>query len=111
MDMPLVLPLRRMHRGRLVECAAVALAPGALMAGYLSMAWYGFDLRDEGYFLTHARRIQLGGLPYRDFDTPYAPGVFYLYAWLLERFGAGMELLRTPAVIGRVISFGALYLL
>jgi hypothetical protein len=101
----------RMSRGRLVEAAAVTLALAAVVAGYLSLAWYGFDLLDEGYFLTHARRIQLGGLPYRDFDTPYTPGVFYLYAWLLDRFGPAMELLRTPAVVGRAFTFGALYLL
>ncbi|HET7769784.1 MAG TPA: glycosyltransferase family 39 protein, partial [Chloroflexota bacterium] len=100
-----------MSRGRAVEAAAVCLALAAVVAGYLSLAWYGFDLLDEGYFLTHARRVQLGGLPYRDFDTPYTPGVFYLYAWLLERFGPSMELLRTPAVIGRALTFLALYLL
>lgn len=101
----------RMGRGRIVEVAAVALALTAVTAGYMSLAWYGFDLLDEGYFLTHARRIQLGGLPYRDFDAPYTPGIFYLYAWILDRFGAGMELLRAPAVIGRTVSFLALYLL
>ena len=100
-----------MRRGHFVEAAAVVLALAAVYAGYMSLVWYGFDLLDEGYFLTHARRIQLGGLPYLDFDTPYTPGVFYLYAWILERFGAGMELLRAPAVIGRVVSFLALYLL
>src|SRR5688572_14999568 len=100
-----------MHRGRLAEAAVVCASLAAVVAGYLSLAWYGFDLLDEGYFLTHARRIQLGGLPYQDFDSPYTPGVFYLYAWLLERFGPSMELLRAPAVIGRALTFLALYLL
>ena len=56
-------------------------------AFYASLAWYGFDLLEEGYFLTHARRVQAGGLPYRDFSTPYTPGVFYLYAWMMDWIG------------------------
>jgi hypothetical protein len=89
--------------------AAALVVVGAICAWYLSLAWYGFDLLDEGYFLTHARRIQLGGLPYRDFDTPYTPGIFYLYAWLLDWVGSSMVALRTPAVLGRGLTFLLLY--
>src|SRR5918999_6041780 len=100
-----------MHRGRWIEAAAVTLALAAVVGGYMSLAWYGFDLLDEGYFLTNARRVQLGGLPYRDFDAPYTPGIFYLYAWLLDWLGSSMVVLRTPAVIGRGVTFLLLYLL
>lgn len=93
------------------ELAAALAVVGAVCAWYLSLAWYGFDLLDEGYFLTHARRVQLGGLPYRDFDTPYTPGIFYLYAWLLDWVGSSMVALRTPAVIGRGLTFLLLYVL
>src|SRR5207249_1010561 len=64
---------------------------------------------DEGYFLTHARRVELGGLPYRDFSTPYTPGVFYLYAWIMDRAGPNMAALRAPAVVGRGMELLTLY--
>src|SRR5919204_1797867 len=77
---PAVLPLRLSPAGhvRRRELALACLAVALVCAGYLALAWYDFDLLDEGYFLTHARRVELGGLPYRDFSTPYTPGVFYL---------------------------------
>ncbi len=79
-------------------------------AFYASLAWYGFDLLEEGYFLTHARRVQLGGLPYRDFSTPYTPGVFYLYAWMMEALGADLLALRVLSVLARAVTFAGLYL-
>ena len=110
---PTVLPLRLSPAGhvRPRELVLVCLAVALVCAAYLALAWYDFDLLDEGYFLTHARRIQLGGLPYRDFSTPYTPGVFYLYAWILDHFGPNMVALRTPGVLGRGAEFLALYLL
>jgi hypothetical protein len=107
------LPPRRLALRRPVRPAEVALAAvvvALVCAGYLALAWYDFDLLDEGYFLTHARRVELGGLPYRDFSTPYTPGIFYLYATILAHFGPNMVALRTPAVLGRGIEFLALYL-
>jgi len=59
--------------------AAVALGVTALVcAVYLSFAQYGFDILEEGYFLANAQRVLKGDLPYRDFNTPYTPGIFYL---------------------------------
>src|SRR2546428_635228 len=74
---------RARPRERVLVCRAVAL----ICAAYLALAWCDFDLLDEGYSLPNARHVQLGGLPYRDFDSPYTPGVFYLYAWILDHFG------------------------
>jgi hypothetical protein len=76
---------------------------------YVSLAWYGFDPLEEGYFLTNARRVQLGGLPYRDFDAPYTPGVFYLYAWMMSWLGQNLVALRVLQVIGRIVYCLALY--
>jgi hypothetical protein len=92
--------------------AGVALGVvGLVCAVYLSLAHYSFDILEEGYFATHARRVQLGGLPYRDFSTPYTPGVFYLYAWLMDHFGPSVIALRVVQVLGRGVLCLALYAL
>ena len=67
---------------------------------YLWVSRYGFDLLEEGYFSTHSRRVQLGGLPYRDFSTPYTPGIFYLGARLMDWFGTDVVTLRLPVSAG-----------
>ena len=54
--------------------------------------------------------MQLGGLPYRDFSTPYTPGVFYLYAWMMEALGADLLALRVLSVLARAVTFAGLYL-
>ena len=92
------------------EAAVVGLVLALVCLVYYSLRWYGFDLLEEGYFLTNARAVQLGHLPYRDFDTPYTPGVFYLYARLMDWFGTDLTVLRTWQIGGRVAFFLALYL-
>lgn len=91
------------------ELTIVAVVAALLCAAYLACARYGFDLLEEGYFATHARRVQLGGLPYRDFSTPYTPGVFYLYARMLDWFGPDIVPLRWLQVVGRLALGIALY--
>jgi|GEM_PF-6248223 len=78
-------------------------------AVYLSFAQYGFDILEEGYFLANAQRVLEGDLPYRDFNTPYTPGVFYLYAWLMEQAGNNLVILRITQVVSRGIFALALY--
>ena len=85
------------------------LTSALVCIGYLWVSWYGFDLLEEGYFSTHSRRVQLGGLPYRDFSTPYTPGIFYLGALLMDWFGTDVVTLRLPQVISRVVLSLALY--
>ena len=45
------------------------------------------DFYDEGVILQGAERIARGGLPYRDFQTVYAPGQFYVVAAAFRVFG------------------------
>lgn len=92
------------------EALIAGLVVALLCAMYGSFSWYGFDLLEEGYFATHARRVQRDGLPYRDFSTPYTPGVFYLYTHVLDWFGADIVLLRWLQVAGRGALGLALYI-
>src|SRR5207253_751766 len=55
---------------------------------------YWLDLIDEGYFVYLGSRVQAGDLPYRDFDTYYTPGIFYLFAWTFDLFGVTVEPIR-----------------
>ena len=98
------------RRRRLIAEAALVTAVAALIGGvYLSFAQYGFDMLEEGYFLTNAWRVWRGDVPHRDFDAPYTPGIFYLYAWIFEHFGRSVVLLRELHVAARFVFFLALY--
>lgn len=77
-----------------VETLIVLLGAVAVFAVYAWSARYWIDLIDEGYFLYLASRVQAGALPYRDFDTYYTPGIFYLYAWAFDLFGLRVEPIR-----------------
>ena len=92
------------------EAIAVAALLALVAVCYLSLRWYGFDVLEEGYFLTNARVVQHGGLPYRDFDAPYTPGIFYLYAWMMDRLGPDLLAMRTLQTAGRIVCYVALYL-
>ena len=35
-------------------------------------------------------RVHAGDIPYRDFDTYYTPGIFYLYSWMFSLFGVSV---------------------
>src|SRR5687768_6217483 len=70
------LPLARCR----AEHLAVALVAVLVLAAHVWAGQFGIDPVDEGYFLSLADRVHQGALPYRDFDTYYTPGVFYLYA-------------------------------
>jgi hypothetical protein len=91
------------------ELFIVGITSALACIAYVWASWYGFDLLEEGYFATHARRVQLGGLPYRDFSTPYTPGIFYLGARLMDWFGTDVVMLRLPQVVSRVVLSLALY--
>jgi hypothetical protein len=101
----------RVHQGRLIalESVLAGVVVALLCGAYLWFARYGFDLMDEGYFMSHARRVELGALPYRDFSTPYTPGVFYLYAGAMHGFGADVVGLRWLHVAARAVVALGLY--
>jgi len=86
-----------------VEIAAVAVAAVALFALYVWSTRYWIDLIDEGYFVYLSSRVQAGDLPYRDFDTYYTPGIFYLYAWTMDLFGETVMPIRVLMSAVRVL--------
>jgi hypothetical protein len=104
-------PARRPARpaGAWGESAVVLSVVAVMCAAYYSFAHYGFDILEEGYFLANAQRVQAGDLPFRDFNAPYTPGVFYLYAWLMDHVGPNVVALRALQVLGRGVLVLALY--
>ncbi len=84
----------RAWTGHRREWMAVLLVALAVLVGHVLSGQVGIDPVDEGYFLSLADRVRAGSLPYRDFDTYYPPGIFYLYAWLFQLFGVGVGVVR-----------------
>src|ERR687883_1352616 len=97
--------------GSVSEPLAVGLGTLAVLGAYAWIARYGIDLVDEGYFLDLASRVQHGQLPYRDFDTYYTPGLFYLQAGALALLGPNVLTLRLPMVGLRLACGLLLYVL
>jgi hypothetical protein len=96
-------------RGRRIEVAAVLLASVAIFAIYAWSGRFWLDLIDEGYFVYLGSRVHAGDLPYRDFDTYYTPGIFYLFAWTFDLFGVSVEPIRLLMSGVRVLWAVALY--
>jgi hypothetical protein len=95
----------------MTEPIAVVVGAIAMFGVYAWVARYGIDLVDEGYFLDLATRVRHGQLPYRDFDTYYTPGMFYLNATVLALFGADVVPVRLLMVGLRTLCALVLYLL
>lgn len=68
------------YRNTLVICILFSVT-----LGLYSFRW--FHGLYGGDFVTAAERVLSGQVPYRDFWTMYAPGSFYLLAWLYRIFG------------------------
>jgi hypothetical protein len=94
-----------------VERVAVVVAAVAMLALYVWASGYWIDLIDEGYFVYLGSRVAAGDLPYRDFDTYYTPGVFYLFAWTFKVFGLTVEPIRILMSVMRVLWALVLYAL
>lgn len=65
-----------------------------VFAVYVWASRYWIDLIDEGYFVYLGSRVHAGDLPYRDFDSYYTPGIFYLFSWMFDLFGVSVEPIR-----------------
>jgi hypothetical protein len=86
-----------------IESVAVLVAAAVIFVLYVWSSRYWLDLIDEGYFIYLSSRVQAGDLPYRDFDTYYTPGIFYLYAWTFNLFGVTVMPIRILMSAVRVL--------
>lgn len=66
---------------------------------------------DEGLSIYGATRILNGDIPYRDFWTLYAPGEFYLLAWIFKIFGASIIAERITTVVIQTLLAYCVYLI
>ncbi|MFH1679311.1 MAG: hypothetical protein ABIH26_01560 [Candidatus Eisenbacteria bacterium] len=83
----------------------------ALFSLVLFLTYWDLGINDdEGYLLGGATRILRGETPYGDFHHTYAPGRFYLVAWLFRLFGEDLLVLRGLWVALRVAIVGLAYL-
>jgi len=59
----------------------------------------GYNIYDEGIVVYGANRVLDGDIPYRDFWTMYAPGQFYMVAFLYKLFGINLFVVRVYSAI------------
>ena len=59
----------------------------------------GYSIYDEGIAVYGAERVFHGQVPYRDFWTMYAPGQYYLLAFLFKLFGPSLMVERICSTV------------
>ncbi|MFL6590181.1 MAG: hypothetical protein ACJ8M4_08415 [Chthoniobacterales bacterium] len=94
---------------------------GKIVAATLSLLlllipfWSGFEggggPMDEGMVLLYPEMIQKGAVPYRDFETFYAPGNPWLLAGVYSTFGTTITVERTTGLVYRVAILLAIFCL
>jgi hypothetical protein len=89
----------------------VSIGALVIFSGYAWAAHYDLDLYDEGYFLDLGQRVLHGQIPYRDFDTYYTPGIFYLFVATFKLFGVSVLPIRLLFAAIRTSCCVLLYLL
>ena len=88
--------------GLVALVAALVMAPGFIAVG---------NVFDEGILLAFPSRVNLGQLPYRDFETFYGPGGPVLLAAAFRLFGAHLGTERAVGFLFRIVLIVALYCL
>jgi hypothetical protein len=85
-----------------------------IFAVLLIPLWAGFDApgvaMDEGMVLLYPELLLRGKLPYRDFETFYAPGNLWLLAGAYSIFGAHVDVERSVGLLYRLALLGGLFL-
>jgi hypothetical protein len=98
---------RFLSKRHAAEPFVVGVGAVAAFGVYAWLARFGLDLADEGYFMDLATRVMNGQLPYRDFDTYYTPGMFYMEAVIFSLFGVSVTSARL-LMIGIRVACGLL---
>lgn len=91
-------------------CLLFAIAFSYFQYGYryLDLGTYHYD---EGIIAYGALRILDGNIPYGDFWTLYAPGGFYLLAFIFKIFGISLKVTRLFAITILSLTVCSIYLL
>jgi hypothetical protein len=66
----------------------------------INKSWYPFD---EGITLVCSDMITHGGVPYKDFVTPYAPSQYYVLALMFKIFGPSLDVAHLYLIISHTI--------
>jgi hypothetical protein len=86
-----------------------------LILAVLLVLWAGFDRSaspmDEGYVVLYPELVLHGRLPYRDFETFYAPANLYVLAGADALFGVRIEVERAVGLLYRLLLLTGLFLL
>jgi hypothetical protein len=78
-----------------------------LVAAYFSaLLFHAANIYDEGLIVDGAVRILRGEIPYRDFNTGYAPAQFYAIAGVFSAFGTNLVTARIWDVVWNMAVFG-----
>lgn len=96
--------IKGLDRGFIAAIAAVGLVY------YASYYDRGLNLLDEGYLIDPVMRVLRGELPYRDFHHFYAPGSFYLFAWIFSLTGPDLLVVRAVFALMHVLTAVLTYL-
>ena len=95
------------------------ITSGAIAVALVAAVWVldvttvriGIDDLDEGYFVAQATRVLHGQVPYRDFETLYAPGLLYVHAAVIALTGLPLLGPRLLALIARAAIAALLFVL
>jgi len=90
-----------------ILCAILALA--LVLPPLIGQMWKAGGPMDEGMVLAYPERILHGALPYRDFETLYAPGNLYFLAGVYSLFGVDLTVSRVVGLIYRLAFFAGLF--
>src|SRR5438132_608511 len=94
-----------------LSAAFLGLALLALLYLYVAGLWAAPVGWDGAYYLSHARYVSRGLVPYVDFPSPYAPGTYYVNALLGEKGLADRILCKVPMYLAHLVNLVLLILI
>jgi hypothetical protein len=102
-------PLSHQRRTRSLLVAGLCLV--ILLPAFASRYDAPGDPMDEGMALVYPELVQHGAVPYRDFETVYGPGNWWLLSGVYAVFGTHIYVERTVGLLYRVVCLIAIFAL
>lgn len=100
---------RSQKRAGWITWAPLMIGLLILLIPFSAAYQHGGGPMDEGTLLVYPEMIQRGAIPYRDFETFYAPANPYLLAGVYTIFGMNIIVERTVGLLYRAMILGALF--